>query len=133
MSCGCTGVDPPVLKSRPSRRSAAAIFLAAAAVTSVFFIDMCGLIYACGCRPLWAGAATHCNIHDPLSRHCPWCSIGAAGAGAIYAAIVAAQAAVVFLPWRAPAAGRFAAALLMFPAAAGVLGLIAGVAMGYWR
>lgn len=128
MAAGCH-----VSKSRPSRRSLAAIFLAAAVVTSVFFIDACNLIYDCGCRPLWAGAASHCNIHQPGSRHCPWCSVGTAGAAAIYFAVLGVQAAAVFLPSRVGTAARAAGALAAFPVAAALLGIAIGLLTGYWR
>ena len=121
-------------KSRPSRRSTIALFVAAAGVTSVFFIDICNLIYRCGCQSLWAGAAQHCNIHHAAGPHCPWCSVGLAGAGAIYVAILAAQAAaLLLLPARTSVAIRLAAALLTFPAAAAGVGLAMGIWMGYWR
>ncbi len=124
------------LASRNARHSRvnknALIFIASAIVTSVFFIDFCALVYQCGCQSLWAGAADHCNIHNAASRHCPWCSIGTMGAGAVYATIVAAQAVVVFL-WRGIGwLPRALFALLAFPVAGGILALLVGFAKGYW-
>ena len=54
----------------------ALVFVAAAAVTSVFFINLCAAIFGCGCVSLWSGADAHCNIHLAGSRHCPWCLHG---------------------------------------------------------
>ena len=108
------------------------IFVICAAITSLLFIDFCDLIYQCGCESLWAGAADHCNIHDPDSRHCPWCSIGTGGAIAVWGTIVAAQAGVVFA-WRGLApASRAALALAAFPVTGGILAVIIGLAKGYW-
>ncbi len=114
-------------------RSAIPVFLAAAAVTSVFLINLCDLIYDCGCRSWWAGAVDHCNIHDPQSRHCPWCSVGEAGFAAIWLGVVAPQAFLSLFPrrWKWPL--RLFAALAAFPAAGVLIGLGMGWAMGYWE
>ena len=117
---------------RPSGRKAL-VFAAAVAVSAVFFVDVCGLVYQCGCRPLWAGAAAHCNIHDPVSRHCPWCSFGAAGGAAVYAAVAGAQGLAVYLPRDIGLLARFGYAIAAFLAAAGLLGAGLGIATGYWR
>jgi len=109
------------------------IFFAAAIVTSVLFINFCNLVYQCGCKSLWAGAAEHCNIHNPQSRHCPWCNIGTLGSAGIYAGILAVQALVVFR-WRGigwwP---RAIFALLAFPVTGAIFAFITGLAQGYWR
>ena len=102
------------------------------AITSVFFLDLCHLIYQCGCDHLWGDQALHCNIHTPGARHCPWCRVGATGAGIIYALILAAQAAGAFLPRRWPWGVRLTSAVFLFPVAGGVEGLILGMIMGYW-
>jgi hypothetical protein len=113
------------------RAQSALIFAAAAAVTFAFLIDFCALVYQCGCKSLWAGAAAACNIHRAGVKHCPWCSLGAAGYHAVTGVILAAEAAMSFLaPWRWPA--RFAAACAMFPVVGGLEALVIGVALGYW-
>lgn len=107
------------------------IFLAGAVLTSVFFINFCDLVYRCGCESLWAAAARHCNIHDPGSRHCPWCSIGTVGGVAVWGMIVASQAAAAF----AGAYGwipRILLTLSAFPIAGAVLALAIGWMQGYW-
>jgi hypothetical protein len=109
-----------------------AVFLLAAVVTSLLFINFCNLVYQCGCRSLWAGAAEHCNIHDAESRHCPWCSIGVLGAGAVWGVIVGSQAAVAFL-WRGSGwVVRAALALAAFPVVGGVVAVALGLMQGYW-
>lgn len=108
------------------------IFLLAATVASVFFIDFCNLMYACGCRSLWAGADTHCNIHHATGRRCPWCAIGLVGGVAVWGAIVGSQAAVVWA-WRGEGAiTRLVLALAAFPVTGGALALALGWARGYW-
>jgi hypothetical protein len=109
----------------------ALIFLAAATLTSALFINFCDLVYQCGCESLWAGAADHCNIHDPDSRHCPWCSIGK-GVYAVWGVIVATQAGVTF-GWRGLGLlPRILLALAAFPVTGGILAAIIGLAKGYW-
>src|SRR5215204_1529477 len=83
-----------VLEHTPSgnrRVHKIAIAVIAAAVTSVFYINFCNLVYQCGCRSLWNGADAMCNIHSHTARHCPWCAIGMAGSVAVWAVIVGAQ------------------------------------------
>jgi hypothetical protein len=107
------------------------LFALSAVLALVFFIDLCGAVYRCGCRSWWAGAAQHCNIHTPGVKHCPWCE-GRAAAGASLAAILAAQAAVSFglrrWSWKKRLAGALAAFLIVGTAA----GWAAGWATGYW-
>jgi hypothetical protein len=113
-----------------SRAQKSLIFAASAIVTSVFFIDFCGAVFQCGCRPLWAGADAFCNIHHASGPHCPWCQhnpyIG-------YAAMIGAQAAISFWPSPAGWGARLGVALAAFPVLGGVAALIYGLASGYWR
>jgi hypothetical protein len=109
------------------------IFAVCAVVTCVFFINLCNAIYRCGCGSLWAGADAHCNVHNPTGKHCPWCAIGGVGQKAILAGMLLPQAALSFWPaaWSWPM--RLILTLAAFPAAGGVLGLIAGWMRGYWN
>lgn len=118
---------------RHSRLAAASVALFAIGMTSVFFIDLCNLIYNCGCDHLWAGFAAKCNIHDPNSRHCPWCSVGDTGATALYLGIVIPQAMLGFRPARWSWKRRLAAALAAFPLIGAAEGIALGMAMGYWN
>ncbi len=108
-----------------------AVFAAASAVAYVFFIDWCDFIFDCGCRPLWAGAAEHCNINNANPPHCPWCVEGGRYGGAAFGAIVIAQAAPAF--WRGPLTlPRILLVFLAFPFAGAVAGWLTGLYAGYW-
>lgn len=105
------------------------IFLASAAVTSVFFIDFCAAVFRCGCRALWAGADAACNIHAAGSHRCPWCAHNPAWA---YLAIIVPQALISFGASSYGWPARLAAALAVFPLAGGIAAVIYGAASGYW-
>jgi hypothetical protein len=106
---------------------AAALF-----ASSLFFLDLCGLVFSCGCRSLWSGGAAHCNIHNPSPPHCPWCAHPAAGGAVAVAAIAAVQGWILFRRGRAGLPLRFALALLSFPVTAGLVGRIQGFLWDYW-
>ena len=105
---------------------------AAIAVSSVFFSDVCGLIFGCGCRSLWAGAAVACNIHNAAGPHCPWCAHPLAAGAVAFAAMAAVQALILLGPGRAGLKLRFARALLAFPLTAGLVGAAQGFLWDYW-
>jgi hypothetical protein len=109
-----------------------AIAVAAAAFTSVFFIDFCNLVYQCGCRSLWAGAAAACNIHTHGVRHCPWCSIGPAGAILIWVSVVSSQIVVALRSGYSRLYSTALASFAMFPLVGGVLAVGFGLWFGYW-
>ena len=113
---------------RPKALALAAAF----AVSSVFFIDVCGLVFGCGCRSLWAGASEACNIHHAASPHCPWCEHPAAAGAVAFAAVALVQALILMGPGRAGLPLRFAVALLSFPVTAGLVGTIQGILWDYW-
>ncbi len=110
----------------------ALILGAGVTVVSVGFLDLCDLIYDCGCRASWAGAADACNIHDPQPPHCPWCATGWVGAWVPYLTIVVAQAAAALWPGRLGLGYRALLVGLAFPVLGGLNGLIFGWVMGYW-
>jgi hypothetical protein len=104
----------------------------AAAFTSVFFIDLCNLIFQCGCDHLWAAMDSHCNIHSAGARHCPFCSSGVLGYTVYYGGIVSVQLVLGFFPQRWHWTKRLAAALAAFPVLGLMEGLIVGWSSGYW-
>ena len=108
-------------------------FAAAAAVTSVFFINFCAAVFRCGCVSLWLGTDAQCNIHTAGAHHCPWCAQGMAASVIPWALIVAAQAGVSFLPRPMHQVVRLASAIAVFPIAGGILAVGYGLATGYWR
>jgi hypothetical protein len=115
--------------------SSVPIFLVAAVVTSVFFINFCATVYQCGCQWLWGDAARFCNIHAEHGKHCPWCAIGPAGGRAVWGAMLCSQAVMAFggIRWGWSRMARLAASLAAFPASGLVLALVLGWYMGYWN
>ena len=109
------------------------IFLIAATVTSVFFINFCATIFQCGCQSLWGAADRFCNIHAAHGKHCPWCSFGNAGHAFVYGSMLLAQAAASFGPWLHASLLRLAVALAAFPATGIVLALLLGWITQYWN
>ena len=101
-------------------------------VTSVFFINFCNLVFACGCQSLWNGADQHCNVHVSHGRHCPFCSHGMAGYSVIFAAIIAPQLAIPFWLRRGSWWTRLAVTLAGFPVFGVIVALLAGWWDGYW-
>ena len=108
------------------------VALFAATVTSVFFLDLCNLIFQCGCDHLWGAQDARCNIHNPTGRHCPWCSFGVAGYSILYSGIVGVQFVLAFRPRRWHWTHRLTAAVAAFPVLGGLLGVLLGRATGYW-
>jgi hypothetical protein len=117
----------------PSLAGRGLIFLASAAFTSVFFIQFCATVFQCGCQPLWAEAARHCNIHNAHGRQCPFCIYGTAGYALSYGAMLAAQAAASFWPYSASWVLRLSLALGAFPLSGLFIALIFGLITGYWN
>jgi len=102
-------------------------------ISSVFFIDVCDLVFDCGCRSVWAGASTACNIHHTAGPHCPWCAHPLAAGLVAFLAMAAVQTFIVLGPGRAGAKRRFALALLSFPVTAGIVGVVQGFLWDYWK
>lgn len=107
------------------------IFLLGLAVTSVFFVNWCDVVFQCGCRSLWNGIATHCNIHDATGPHCPWCEHPLAGGAVAFGAVVIAQWASVYRT-KASTLGRLALALAAFPIVSGLVALVQRFVWSYW-
>jgi hypothetical protein len=118
------------------RRPEALALVLASALASILFYDMCALIFDCGCTAFWAGGAELCNVHHASGPRCPWCTHPTAGATAFFG-VVLAQAALIYGPLPAFLSargiwGRFAAALVAFPAVAALVGAVHGSWYGYW-
>ena len=109
-----------------------AIAVAGCIVTTAFFIDFCNLVYRCGCRSLWNGAAVACNIHSNATHHCPWCSIGTAGAFAVWLTVVVFQCLIAFRWTGLPVFPRLLLTLAAFPVIGGLLALGLGLSLDYW-
>jgi hypothetical protein len=115
-----------------SRFDAVLPFAVSFLVTSAFFINLCAAIFRCGCRALWAGADTACNIHAPHVHHCPWCAHGTTGYTAVMVLLCAPQLAVSLWP-RWGRLTRTLTALALFPAMGLVVALAFGWYDGYWH
>ena len=114
-------------------RGGAALFAVSAAVSYAFILNLCHLVFACGCRSWWNGAAEMCNVHREGVRHCPWCSLGDAGFWLAFGLLLAPQGLFSFWPaglrWRV----RAPLVLAMFPLAGSAVAAGYGWYTGYWR
>jgi hypothetical protein len=110
----------------------AIVFLAAATVTATTLINYCDLVFQCGCRFLWAGAADSCNIHSATGPHCPWCAHGGYAAYAAFGLILAAQGAIAWGGFAGNLLNRLFWALLAYPLIGGAVALVSGLVAGYW-
>ena len=102
-------------------------------VTAVFFVDFCALVFECGCRSLWNGISTYCNIHAAMGPHCPWCEHPLAGGGVAFGITLLTQWGAFFLPKNVSLGKRCVLAVIAFPLAAAVVALVQGLVSGYWR
>jgi hypothetical protein len=109
-----------------------AVFAISAAITCAFIINLCALVYGCGCHSWWNGAAESCNIHDEEAHHCPWCSIGTVGLYSVEAGILAIQALLSFGPGSRNLAIRLLASVAAFPIVGSIIGIVLGLRSGYW-
>lgn len=89
-----------------------------------FYINLCQLVFRCGCTYLWAGAAAHCNVHHGPKR-CPVCQLPSGEYQLLLGSIVVVQ---VLLVWR----GRPWLALGALPVLAIAQMLVLGWYRGYW-
>ena len=115
------------------RASGWMILLAALTFTGVFSINFCGWIYRCGCQSIWAGAARHCNIHIPSTKHCPLCVLGKARQAVVFAFIVIPQSILSFRPSRWSWPRRLLAAMTAFPVIFLLIAAPLGWTSGYWE
>lgn len=109
-----------------------ATFGIAVVVLCIFFVNWCDVVFQCGCRSLWNGIATYCNIHAATGPHCPWCEHPLFGGGVAFGAAVVAEWAVVYRtstssPWL-----RLVLALAAFPFASGITALVQRFVWDYW-
>ena len=38
------------------------------------FLPLCDVFFRCGCRPLWKGGSSDCNVHSDAGPQCPQCA-----------------------------------------------------------
>jgi len=106
-------------------------FGVSALASAVFFIDVCNWWFGCGCRSLWAGAATQCNVHAATGPRCPFCVRGVLGYVLVFGAVCLPQ---LLCSLRAPwsLGTRLVLCLALFPVAMVVLGVGLGWMDDYW-
>lgn len=109
------------------------VFALAAGIASLLFIDLCDLLFDCGCRSLWNGAAESCNIHQADGPHCPWCAYRYRGGGLAFASVLLAQAVACFWPRPLGFWSRLAGALVLSTVVGAAVGLLQGLVLGYWK
>ncbi|MBI4465458.1 MAG: hypothetical protein HY647_12195 [Acidobacteria bacterium] len=101
------------------------------AFSLVFLLNLCDLLFRCGCLSWWQGADRYCNIHQAGVSHCPWCSYGWWGFIVPFGLIAMAQAGVLYaiprLSWRA----RLVLSLLCFPVVGAFVGLVFALIADY--
>lgn len=102
------------------------------AVAAAFFLNLCHLIYDCGCVSLWNGGAAFCNIQTAGPPDCPFCARPQVAYGALYGTFVV-QAAVMFAPGSLGLGLRAALGFVAFPLVVGVTGIVLGLQAGYWN
>ena len=108
------------------------VFGSVAAVAALFFINVCHLIYDCGCVSLWNGGAAFCNIQTAGPPDCPFCAQPDVAYGALYGTFLV-QAVVVFAPGSWGAGSRALLGLAAFPLVVTAVGVVVGLQAGYWN
>jgi hypothetical protein len=68
----------------------------------------------------------------PEAKHCPWCIYNGQGFRVAFGVILAAQAAISFLPGKLSWGTRLLVALAMFPAIGAVVAVAYGWVARYW-
>ena len=107
------------------------MFLPLAGFALLFRINLCSLLFQCGCGFLWGEAGRFCNVHMPGMAHCPWCSYGWWGHNLPTATILLAQAGLIFAPSNISWRNRLILSLIAFPVAGAIVGFLFAVFSGY--
>lgn len=100
-------------------------FAVLAGLTEFLFIDLCGMVFQCGCVNWLLGGMSQCNMTVPSLRHCPLCRMSPTAYHALVLLLIAVQGVFV---WK----GRWAEAVLVFPFGGGLALLVLGWYFGYW-
>ena len=95
-------------------------------------MNLCDLIFDCGCVSVWNGSTATCNVHNAAGPHCPWCSHPFTAGASAFLAVLAAQAWIALGPLPVEIGTRLVAAILAFPVLAGAMGWLHGTWYGYW-
>ena len=107
-----------------ARKNRGWILLLAAGVSLLFIVNLCDALFQCGCRSWWNGGARYCNIHQPDTPYCPWCSFGWWGFVVPIGTIFLAQTGIAFAPGKLSWRNRLLLSLLSFPVVGALVGLV---------
>lgn len=102
------------------------------AVAATFFLNVCHLIYDCGCVSIWSGGAAFCNIQTAGPPDCPYCARPNVAYGALYGTFLV-QGALIFTPGSLGLGRRALLGLVAFPLVVGATGIVLGSLAGYWN
>ncbi|MFN3199281.1 MAG: hypothetical protein ACE366_12840 [Bradymonadia bacterium] len=100
----------------------------------VLMLPLCDAIFQCGCDWAWSWSEgiAHCNIHDPSTHDCPWCSGGpwrqltVLGSFSLLIMLTVAWSRRVVPGWATPLVGVVAVAPASF-----LIGLVTSLVTGY--
>ena len=108
------------------------VLAAMVAFAATFFLNVCHLIFDCGCVSLWNGGAQFCNIQTAGPPDCPFCAQPDIAYGALYATFLV-QGAAVFVPGSLSLGLRTILGFALFPLVVGGTGIVLGLQVGYWN
>ena len=108
------------------------VFAPLVAVAATFFLNVCHLIYDCGCVSIWSGGVAFCNIQTAGPPDCPYCAQPNVAYGALYGTFLV-QGALVFVPGSLGLGWRGLLGLAAFPLVVGATGIVLGLWAGYWN
>ncbi len=109
----------------------AAVLAPLVAVAAAFFLNVCHVIYDCGCVSIWNGGAAFCNIQTPGPPDCPFCAQPNVAYGALYGTFLV-QGVLMLAPGSLGLGVRALLGLAAFPLIVGVTGIVLGLQVGYW-
>jgi hypothetical protein len=107
-------------------------FALSAGIAYATLLNVCGLLFQCGCRSWWTGAAAHCNIHQAHLKHCPWCTLAPEYFWGLFGAFVLAEGVAVFALRRRAFGWQLSGALGAYLASAAASALVLGFSQHYW-
>lgn len=106
---------------------------AGAGVAYATLLNVCGILFQCGCRSWWTGAASHCNIHQAHAKHCPWCTLAPEYFWTLFGAFVLTQGVAVWASRRRPVFQQLSLAVGAYLASAALSALVLGFSQHYWN
>ena len=96
-------------------------------------MNVCALLFQCGCRSWFTGAAAHCNIHQAGVKHCPWCTLDPSIFWSLFIGFILCELAAVLATRHRPWWWQLMAALGAYLLAATLSAAVLGVFQHYWN